>query len=131
MVPNSLRVYGRKAEPWTLFLPQLLHFPPFSRLLSCWIFEIYCLFSDLIEWILSQRMPWLVKNIFPPCSFDHNNSFCAWNWPIWLDALLYTVLSQQSCNAKLNVRWRFQIQTWMQVQWWIVEYHHENRRRIL
>ncbi len=28
------------------------------------LFEIYCLFSDLIGGIFSRRMPWLVKNIF-------------------------------------------------------------------
>ena len=42
-------------------------FPSFSGHLSCWILEIYCLFSDLIRLILSQRMTWVGKNIFPPC----------------------------------------------------------------
>ncbi len=64
MVPNSLRVHSRNTEPWTLFCHSFRVFPPFSGHLSCWIFEIYCLISDLIGWILRQRMPWLVKNIF-------------------------------------------------------------------
>ena len=55
---------AEKQNPERYFCHSFRVFPPFSQLLSCWILEIYCLFSDLIGWIISKQMPWLVKKFF-------------------------------------------------------------------
>ena len=83
MVPNSLRVYGRKTEPWTLFLLQLSRRSAIFTALE--LLNPQNLFSDLIGWIISKQMLWSARTFFHLAvsitihtKCIHNNVLEAW-----------------------------------------------------